>query len=46
MIHLLALGAVSHAILVASRHFTDALLHSADDDRIGQNRRLLTRGRE
>lgn len=41
MIHLLLLGAVSHAILVWSRYFTDALLHSADDDRRGQNRRLL-----
>jgi nitrite reductase (NO-forming) len=41
MIHLLMLGAISHAILVWSRYFTDALLHSADDDRRGQNRRLL-----
>ncbi len=41
MIHLLLLGAVSHAIVVWSRYFTDALLHSADDDRRGQNRRLL-----
>jgi nitrite reductase (NO-forming) len=41
MIHLLLLGAVSHAILVWSRYFTDALLHSADDDRRGQDRRLL-----
>jgi nitrite reductase (NO-forming) len=41
MIHLLMLGAVSHAILVWSRYFTDALLHSPDDDRRGQNRRLL-----
>ena len=41
MIHLLMLGAVSHAILVWSRYFTDALLHSADDDRRGQNHRLL-----
>ncbi|MFD1826492.1 MULTISPECIES: multicopper oxidase domain-containing protein [Mumia] len=41
MIHLLMLGAVSHAILVWSRYFTDALLHSADDDRRGQNRRLM-----
>ncbi|QIK77183.1 multicopper oxidase domain-containing protein [Nocardioides piscis] len=41
MIHLLLLGAVSHAILVWSRYFTDALLHSADEDRQGQNRRLL-----
>ena len=41
MIHLLMLGAVSHAIVVWSRYFTDALLHSADEDRRGQNRRLL-----
>lgn len=41
MIHLLLLGAVSHAILVWSRYFTDALLHSADDDRRGQSHRLL-----
>ncbi|GAA2128877.1 multicopper oxidase domain-containing protein [Nocardioides bigeumensis] len=41
MIHLLMLGAVSHAILVWSRYFTDALLHSAHEDRRGQNRRLL-----
>lgn len=41
LIHLLLLGAVSHAILVWSRYFTDALLHSADEDRRGQNRRLL-----
>lgn len=41
MIHLLMLGAVSHAVLVWSRYLTDALLHSADDDRSGQNRRLL-----
>jgi nitrite reductase (NO-forming) len=41
MIHLLMLGAVSHAILVWSRYFTDALLHTADEDRRGQNRRLV-----
>jgi nitrite reductase (NO-forming) len=41
MIHLLMLGAVSHAIVVWSRYFTDALLHSAEDDRRSQNRRLL-----
>lgn len=41
MIHLLMLGAVRHAILVWSRYFSDALLHSADEDRRGQNRRLL-----
>ena len=41
MIHLLLLGAVSHSILVWSRYFTDALLHSPDEDRRGQNRRLL-----
>ncbi len=43
MIHLLLLGAVSHAILVWSRYFTDALLHTPPDpaDRSLQNRRLL-----
>ena len=41
MIHLLLLGAVSHAILVWSRYFTDALLHTAGADRRGQERRLL-----
>jgi nitrite reductase (NO-forming) len=41
MIHLLMLGAVSHAILVWSRYFTEALLHSAEEDRRGQNRRLM-----
>ncbi|HEX5087122.1 MAG TPA: multicopper oxidase domain-containing protein [Nocardioides sp.] len=41
MIHLLMLGAVTHAILVWSRYFTDALLHTSDEDRPGQNRRLL-----
>jgi nitrite reductase (NO-forming) len=42
MIHLLLLGAVSHAILVWSRHFTDALLHSPSrpGDRREQSRRL------
>jgi nitrite reductase (NO-forming) len=43
MIHLLLLGAVSHAILVWSRHFADALLHTPqrDGDRRVQSRRLL-----
>jgi nitrite reductase (NO-forming) len=41
MIHLLLLGAASHAILVWSRYFTDSLLHSAPGDRRGQSRRLL-----
>lgn len=43
MIHLLLLGAATHSILVWSRYFTDALLHSPDDpgDRPRQNRRLV-----
>ncbi len=43
MIHLLLLGAVSHAILVWSRHFADALLHTAPrpGDRRVQSARLL-----
>jgi nitrite reductase (NO-forming) len=43
LIHLLLLGAVSHAILVWSRHFADALLHTAprDGDRRVQSVRLL-----
>ena len=43
MIHLLLLGAVSHAILVWSRHFADALLHTppAPGDRRVQSTRLL-----
>ncbi|RBY77200.1 copper oxidase [Geodermatophilus sp. TF02-6] len=43
MIHLLLLGAVGHAILVWSRHFTEALLHTAPGpgDRRTQSRRLL-----
>lgn len=32
MIHLLLLGAVSHAIVVWSQYFTDALLHARPDD--------------
>jgi len=42
LIHLLLLGAVTHAILVWSRYFTDALLHTrtAPEDRRLQNRRL------
>ena len=43
MIHLLLLGAVSHAILVWSKHFADALLHTAPraSDRRVQSARLL-----
>ncbi|CCG05669.1 multicopper oxidase domain-containing protein [Blastococcus saxobsidens] len=43
LIHLVLLGAVSHAILVWSRHFADALLHTAprDGDRRVQSMRLL-----
>ena len=43
LIHLVLLGAVSHAILVWSRHFADALLHTAprDGDRRVQSIRLL-----
>lgn len=43
LIHLLLLGAATHSILVWSRYFTDALLHSPDDpgDRRRQNRRLV-----
>lgn len=42
MIHLLLLGAVSHSILVWSRHFTDALLHTPvrAGDRRSQSARL------
>lgn len=43
LIHLTLLGAATHAILVWSRYFTDALLHSppAANDRRDQNRRLV-----
>ncbi len=43
MIHLLLLGAVTHAILVWSRHFADAVLHTAPrpGDRRVQSARLL-----
>lgn len=41
MIHLLLLGAVSHAIVVWSAYFTDALLHSATQDPRSQDRRLV-----
>ncbi|HWJ82600.1 MAG TPA: multicopper oxidase domain-containing protein [Nocardioides sp.] len=43
MIHLLLLGAVTHAILVWSRHFADALLHTPPrpGDRRAQSARLL-----
>lgn len=42
LIHLLLLGAVSHSVLVWSRHFTDAVLHAAPrpGDRRGQAARL------
>ncbi|MDP3892396.1 multicopper oxidase domain-containing protein, partial [Nocardioides sp.] len=43
LIHLVLLGAITHAILVWSRYFTDALLHTRPDplDRSRQNRRLV-----
>ncbi len=43
MIHLLLLGAVSHSILVWSRYFADALLHTParDGDRVRQSIRLV-----
>ena len=41
MVHLLLLGAVTHSILVWSRHFTDAVLHTPPGDRRAQSRRLL-----
>lgn len=43
LIHLVLLGAVTHAILVWSPYFTDALLHTAPDphSRSRQNRRLV-----
>jgi nitrite reductase (NO-forming) len=43
MIHLLLLGAVTHAVLVWSRHFTDAVLRtpSVPADRRTQSARLL-----
>lgn len=41
LIHLLMLGAVSHAILVWSRHFAAALLHTRPDDRRAQSQRLV-----
>jgi len=47
MVHLLLLGAVSHAILVWSRHFADALLHTPpqpDDRRVQSTRLLLLNG--
>ena len=40
MIHLLLLGAVSHAILVWGTHFTVTLLHVAGPDRREQSWRL------
>ncbi|MDO8147485.1 multicopper oxidase domain-containing protein [Isoptericola sp. b515] len=41
LVHLVLLGALTHAILVWSRHFTDALLHARPGDRGPQSRRLL-----
>jgi len=42
LIHLVLLGAATHAILVWSRYFADALLHTppSPGDRAAQNRRL------
>jgi len=40
MIHLLLLGAVTHAIFVFSRHFTDAVLHARPTARRWQSLRL------
>jgi nitrite reductase (NO-forming) len=40
MIHLLLLGAVSHAILVWSRHFAETLLRTASTDRTAESIRL------
>ncbi len=34
MVHLIALGAMTHAVMVWSAHFTAALLRSRDDDRM------------
>jgi nitrite reductase (NO-forming) len=41
MLHLLLLGAVTHAILVWSRHFAETLLHLPPGNRTVQSRRLL-----
>lgn len=41
MVHLLLLGAVTHAILVWSRHFAETLLHLPPGNRAVQSRRLL-----
>ena len=41
MLHLLFLGALTHAILVWSRHFAEALLHLPCGNRAAQSRRLL-----
>ena len=41
MIHLLLLGALTHAILVWSRHFAEALLHLPPGRRGPQSRRFL-----
>ena len=42
MIHLLLLGAVTHAILVWSTHFTETLLHVVGPSRRQQSARLAT----
>ncbi len=43
LVHLVLLGAATHSILVWSRYFTDAVLHTAPDDgdRVRQERRLV-----
>ena len=41
LIHLLFLGAATHSIVVWSRHFTEALLHTPAGDRRVQSARLL-----
>lgn len=41
MLHLLFLGALTHAILVWSRHFAETLLHLPCGNRAVQSRRLL-----
>lgn len=41
LLHLLLLGALTHAILVWSRYFTETLLHLPPGDRAPQSRRLL-----
>lgn len=41
LLHLLLLGALTHAILVWSRHFAETLLHLPPGSRTSQSRRLL-----